>query len=764
MSLFNISAILGLDSSEYEKGLENAESKASSFGSKLKSGLATAAKVTTAAIGAATTGVVALTKSAVDNFSSYEQLKGGIETLFGAGGKSIEEYAESVGKSTDEARDEYDQLIKAQNLVMDNASIAYKTAGMDMNKYMETTIQSAAALINSLEGDTAQAADLMDMSIVDMSDNVNKMGTTMEAVQNAYRGFSRGNFTMLDNLALGFAGTKEGMQSLLEKAEDLAIANGTLNESNMKLIIDEEEIEKATEKLETAQGKLEGRQNALTKAQLTYEEAVRKNGADSIQAQKAAISLSEANRKLEDALADVTEAEGNLEKAQSGTRKAFDIKSYSDIVKAIHIVQQEMGITGTTVTEAEGTITGSLASLRAGWQNLVTALATGEGDIDKIINDLVAGATLAIGNVLPVVERALIGIGNLIGKIAPIVIQKLPELFNSIYPSLVSAVRNMITAVVSILPGFITDFIPTIGAVIPEILGSLVQMVIDNGPTFIAGLITFVQSIADWLTENLSPFITAIIEAVSVLIGAILDNLPQFLRAIFQIVKALATAILQNIPVLISAIVRAIPQIVQAIVESLPIIIEGIAQLVVALVAALPDILKALWDGFKKLFSKQGVEQFKQMGRNLMEGLKNGFVDAVTSVIDAAKEAGKKIVNGVKKIFGIHSPSKVFENQVGRMIGAGLAEGIDKSAEEAVNSAEAMAQEVLGTMNGMDTALSTSISPASPANGAKNGLTNGGSGVTINVYGAVGQDVSELAEIISQKIAQTTQRERMAWA
>ena len=175
MDLMNLVAKVTLDSSGYEKGISGLASKAG----KVFGGIA---KVGTAAVAAAGAAVVAITKQAVDAYGEYEQLTGGIETLYGENSKAAED-------------------------MMKHASEAWKTAGMSANEYMETAIESSAAMINSLGGDTEKAAQMMDMSIVDMSDNVNKMGTTMEAVQNAYRGFSRGNFTMLDNLALGFAGT-----------------------------------------------------------------------------------------------------------------------------------------------------------------------------------------------------------------------------------------------------------------------------------------------------------------------------------------------------------------------------------------------------------------------------------------------------------------------------------------------------------------------------------------------------------------------------
>ena len=266
MDLFTLVAKLVLDSDQYDEKVKDAKKDAEGLGSKLAGAAKVGGAAMVAGVGVAAAEVGKLAKQAVEAYADYEQLSGGIETLFGDSAKAV----------------------------ITSAEDAYKTAGMSMNEYMETTIGSAAAMISSLGGDQAEAAKLMDMSITDMSDNVNKMGTTMEAVQNAYRGFSRGNFTMLDNLALGYAGTKEGMQSLLDKAMEL--------------------------------------------------------------------------------------------EAQQGRTTKFSIDSYADIVNAIHIVQDEMGITGTTSREASETISGSLSTMKSAWQNMLTVVANGNGDMDKAID------------------------------------------------------------------------------------------------------------------------------------------------------------------------------------------------------------------------------------------------------------------------------------------------------------------------------------------------------------------------------------------
>ena len=168
MNVFDLYAKIALDRSEYEKGLEDASEKTSSLADKLKTGLATAAKVGTAAIGAASTGIAALTKSSIEGYAEYEQLVGGVETLFKQSADVVQQYAAN----------------------------AYKNAGMSANEYMETVTSFSASLLQSLDGDTAAAAEKANLAITDMSDNANKMGTSMEMIQNAYNGFAKQNYTI----------------------------------------------------------------------------------------------------------------------------------------------------------------------------------------------------------------------------------------------------------------------------------------------------------------------------------------------------------------------------------------------------------------------------------------------------------------------------------------------------------------------------------------------------------------------------------------
>lgn len=330
--VFDLVAKITLDSDDYERKLNKAKGSASTIGSKIGGAMKTAGAISTAALGAAAAGVVALTKQSVDAFANYEQLVGGVQTLY--------------------KEDAY----KIQQLADD----AYRTAGLSANAYMEQATSMAAALVNSLGGDTEKAVKYADTAITDMSDNANKMGTDMEAIQNAYNGFSKGNFTMLDNLKLGFGGTKEEMQRLLEKASEI-----------------------------------------------------------------------------------------------SGFE--YDISSYSDIVQAIHVVQEEMGITGTTMDEAGRTISGSLGMVKGAWENLITAFGRGGDETRVATQNLINSVETYLNNLIPVVSNILLQMANAVPTLIPMIAEKLPGMAAEFLPKVISTAASIITSLVSSIPNMLTQ-------------------------------------------------------------------------------------------------------------------------------------------------------------------------------------------------------------------------------------------------------------------------------------------------------------------
>lgn len=361
--------VAGVSFNALHSGLSKIGSIASKAGKAVATGLGNAVKTTAKGLGVAAaagaTAVTALVTSSVKSYGDYEQLVGGVETLFGAGGQSLEEYAQGVGKSVDKASSEYNKLMASQQTVLNNANSAYKTAGLSANDYMETVTGFSASLLQSLGGDTQRAASVADKAIIDMADNANKMGTGMDMIQNAYQGFAKQNYTMLDNLKLGYGGTKTEMERLLKDASKL-----------------------------------------------------------------------------------------------SGQK--FDISSYADIIEAIHVVQENMGITGTTAKEAATTISGSAASMKAAWGNMLVSLTTGGENFDTSIDNLISTAKTFAGNLLPAITGALSGVGKLIDALAPMIAAKLPGLVSEILPPLVSAAGTMVASLVKALPGIVAALVPAI--------------------------------------------------------------------------------------------------------------------------------------------------------------------------------------------------------------------------------------------------------------------------------------------------------------
>ena len=574
MDVFDLVAKLSLDTKEYESGLSGAESKASGFGSALSKGLGTAAKVATGAVAAAGTAVAGIAKKAVDSFGEYEQLKGGIETLFGDSAMTV----------------------------LENSKKAFESAGMAQNDYMETSIQSAAALINSLEGDQAKAAELMDMSIVDMADNVNKMGTSMEGVQNAYRGFSRGNFTMLDNLALGFAGTKEGMQQLLDKAHELS-------------------------------------------------------GVD------------------------------------------YNIDSYADIVQAIHVVQKEMGVAGTTAKEGTETIQGSLSQLGAAWENLVAGIANPDANLGQLIGLVIKSAETALQNLLPAIENALEGISGLIERMVPMITKRLPDLIGKILPPLLNAATSLINGLVAALPGLLQ----VLGAQLPGILTSLVQIIVDNLPMLIDVGLQVVTTIANGIAESLPTLIPAIVSMVMEIIQVFVSNAPMLIDAAVAIINGLVQGITSAAPVLLQEAPKLIISFVKAIVENVPKLLEAAVQIiqglvnglsnnteqvvksgveilmaiVTGLIQAIPEIISASLQIIGAILETFASIDWLQLGGDIIAGIIAGISNGIGALVDAVKNAAQQALNAAKSFLGIQSPSKVFRDSVGKMIDMGLAEGIE---------------------------------------------------------------------------------------
>ena len=468
VDIFDLVAKIKIDTSDFEKGVKKSKGdlddfgkSASTFGQVLKANLASGAitkglSLLGSAIKSVTGSMAGLVKQSVSAYGEYEQLVGGVETLFG----------ESAYK------------------VLEDSKTAFKEAGMSMNEYMETSIQSAASLINSLDGDQAKAAELMKISITDMSDNVNRMGTTMEAVQNAYRGFSRGNFTMLDNLALGFSGTKQGMQELLDKAEEI-----------------------------------------------------------------------------------------------SGIK--YDISSYADIVEAIHVVQTEMGITGTTAKEAAETLQGSFAMTKTSWENLVAGLSNPDADLGKLIDDFVSSAETALENLLPIVERTLGSLSRLVVKFLPEVIQKIAE----DAPRIVEELLNTVTGVLGELTK--PETIEKLMGAVLKLVGIVAEMLVKFAPQIVKAVVQIVTTITKALPEMIksidwNEIMNMLMEIIDVLGDALVDLIPALIEGVMTIIDKIIefTTNPENTEKIIGMTHKIILSVAAGLLAAVPQLLTGIGKII----------------------------------------------------------------------------------------------------------------------------------------------------------------------------------------
>ena len=547
---------------ESMKDATNSASKMSSVMKGIGSSAIKVGKGLAVAGAAAATAVTALVSKSVGAFADYEQLTGGVETLFGAGGRSVEEYAQSVGKSVSDIQGKYDSLMSAQNVVLENANKAYMTAGMSANEYMDTVTGFSASLISSLGGDTNKAADYANSALVDMSDNANKMGTDMESIKNAYQGFAKQNYTMLDNLKLGYGGTQEEMKRLLSDAEKL-------------------------------------------------------------------------------------------------TGQRYDISSFADITQAIHAIQTQMDITGTTAKEASTTISGSWGSLKAAFENTLVGLTTGGEMFDQSLDALVDSAKTFGQNVIPAITGALSGVGSLIESLAPVIVAELPSMVSDILPHLVSATKSLVTGLISQLPALgkaVLDAIPSIFDGMTDVIGEssvgklkgsfegLKNTITDTfsniGPMLKdfceGGISTFCDALSTAM--DLASGAISVIEALSPVIGAVAGAIITYKGAVL-LWNAAETA--KNV---VMGISTAAQWALNVAMTANPI---GI---VIVAIGALVGAFIVLWnksEGFRNFWINLW-EKVKAIVTSAWEGIKAGF-EKIKKGISAVKEKVSTMWNGVKE-------------------------------------------------------------------------------------------------------------------
>lgn len=511
------------------------EKAGKSFGGGFGSVVGVVGKAMAGAAAAGSAAVTGVVKSAASAFADYEQLTGGITTLF-------EDLDEDV---------------------IENAQNAFRTAGLSANDYMETVMSFSASLNQSLirtDGNIARSAELADKAIVDMSDNANKMGSSMESIQNAYQGFAKQNYTMLDNLKLGYGGTKEEMQRLLSDASKIA-----------------------------------------------------------------------------------------------GVK--FDISNYSDIIEAIHVIQEDMGITGTTSLEASETITGSLSAVKASWENMMVAVATGDNNALQVqIDNLMATVEAFAGNILPVVQQALLGVSELIARLAPEIAAALPDLIAQILPGLLEAGVQIIT---SLAQGII-QAIPQLMPAITDVILQLCQMLVQMLPQLIEVGMQVILELAMGIAQALPELIPTIVETVLTIATYLIENVDLLIDAAIALIMGLAEGLITALPVLIEkapeivlklvdAIIRNAPKILEASTKLIFMLVEGIVKLFGKIVEVGAKLVQQVKDGFS-----QKVEDAKNWGRDIIDN----FINGIKEKWEHLKQTVGQVAESIKSYLGFSEPEE----------------------------------------------------------------------------------------------------------
>lgn len=558
-----------------------AEKDIKSLSRKIGSMAKTSATAVAGMVAAATTAVATLAGLSVKQYAEYEQLTGGVETLFKNSSDKVMEYANN----------------------------AYKAAGMSANEYMNTITGFAASLLQGLGGDTEKAAKIGNMAVEDMADNANKMGTAIENIQNAYQGFAKQNYTMLDNLKLGFGGTKEEMQRLLQEASKI-----------------------------------------------------------------------------------------------SGIK--YDISNFSDIIEAIHVIQNEMGITGTTAKEAASTIEGSLSMTKSAWNNLLTGMADDNADFDKLVDNLVNSVGTLGENLLPRIEIAINGIGKLIDKLLPSIINKIPELISSILPGMVQAGINVTSSLVN----GIVESLPMLLEIGLQALTTLGKGLAKNLPTLIPTIVNLMVSMCDMIIENLPLILDVAIDIILALVQGLVSALPTLIAEVPRIINSFA-----------NAIYNALPQILMAGVQIIGMLIKGLIQSIPTLVANIPQIIMAIVNVFTLM-------NWASIGKNLITGIGNGIKSMVSNIGTVAKFTAESVVNGIKWIF-------TSGGSIGRNLISWVTNGISSSVGNLVQAAKNVA---ISAIQGLKNILSWDNAASIGKNliqGLWNGISNMGGWIMDKIGG-----------------------------
>ncbi len=631
-------------------------------------------------------GIGKMLTEAIQVGAAMEQSIGGIETLF---------------------KDSADAVIK-------NAEQAYKTAGMSANQYMETVTSFSASLLQGLGGDTAKAAEIADMAMVDMSDNANKMGTDMEAIQNAYQGFAKQNYTLLDNLKLGYGGTKTEMQRLLADAQKLT------------------GVEYDISNLSDVYSAIHEIQKEMRISGLTAEEAAEQVKAGLMTEEEAFEALGTTAK----------EASTTLSGSLSSMKAAFsNVLANLSLGRDIGPSLKELGNTVFTF------IKGNLLPM---FGNILSALPE---LLQEVLSMAIRGLNMIGDNAESIVQMGI----DLVTGIGSAIITALPYLAESawgIITALGSALINKDWLQIG------SDVISNLGSSLDlasgEILGTdgnIVKSVLDSIATGLPDVIAsggeIVNSLVDGIFDALPGLVDTALELLTSFVGNLINGLPEILETGKGMLLNLVDGIRRAFPDILESAGDAVMELLSGLVDKLPDILTAgfnlITELIRGIGNALPDIISAagrvakkLWEGIKNI-------DWLQLGKDIIQGLINGIGAMASALWDAAKNIARSALNAIKDFFGINSPSRVMRDEVGKFLPQGVAVGVKENLSPVSDAMHDMADL---TMDSFNASLRLDASKLTPVTENRYGETS----IQISVYGSQGQSEEELAERVAERL------------
>lgn len=581
---------------------DQASGEVDKIGDGIKNKLGTAVKVGGAAVAALGTATIAIGKTALDAYSNYEQLVGGIDTLFKASSGKMQQYAAN----------------------------AYQTAGVSANRYMEISTSFAAALISSLGGNTEAAADMANTAITDMSDNANKMGTSLETVQEAYQSLARGNYEMLDSLKLGYGGTKSELERLLSDAE----------------------------KFSAAQGKV----------------------------------------------------------------RDFSVGSYSDIVEAIHIVQDEMGITGTTAEEAATTIEGSVNKAKAAWDNWLAGLGDEDADMGVLTDQLVQSVVTAGENIIPRFGQIM---SNLVTTVTTYAPQVGAAIMSGISQLDFTSIGQTASDLILMLVDGIVQNLPMLASAALKIVMALGQGLIKNGPQILEQLGQLLMQLAQYIIANVPNILNAAVQFFGMILQGIATNAPTIIATLVSLLGQLIAQVISWAAQMLGQAISAGAQFLSGLAGQLSQVPGRVAEFLAGVISTVVGWVTQFASNATSAASqfgsklRSGLEAIPgtlgNIGSNIVQGLVNGVTGAAGKLVDAVKGAVGDAIEGAKNLLGIKSPSRVFR-KIGQYVMQGAALGVDdgadlllKSTDDAMRSMISTAQDVKYTPDVSSVAATASV-------------------------------------------------------